>query len=471
MDPGQNNFFEEEEYSDIINRYKDMLRKNRSCFFDIYEFENIIDYYILNNDYKSALKSVRTALSQHPYSISLKLKHAQVLIEDKKSKTALGILNEIEKVDSHNFEFHLIKGKALNSLKRTEEAIEAFDKAIKLSREDKDDVIYEIAASFIQIDRIKTAIKYLLLAHEINDSNLLVIYDLAICYERNDNVERSIFFLEKYLDIDPYSENIWYNLGLLYSSVNKYRNALKAYDFAIAICPEFVSAYMNKADTHINNNDYYDAIEVYQELMDLDNKNAQLFCNIGDCYEKLGNFRTAIENYNKAIKIENDNSDAWYRIGGVNYRLTKYNKSIASLKKAIKIKPNISEYWFLLGKVYAENKYVNKAVKAYNQAVKLDPGNYEAWLACANIYYNNNEIVNAIRLLEESYQHNFNISIINYYLAVYYIYNEQPALSYKYFEKGLLLNYEEHKGILFKFPKTRENDKIRKLILEYKNLK
>jgi tetratricopeptide (TPR) repeat protein len=471
MDPNQNNFFEEEEYSDIINRYKDMLRKNRSCFFDIYEFENIIDYYILNNDYKSALKSVRTGLNQHPYSISLKLKYALVLIEDKKSRTALEILNEIEKVDSHNFEFHLIKGKALNSLKRTEEATGEFDKAIKLSQEDKDDVIYEIALSFIQINRIKTAINYLLLAYEINDTNLLVIYDLAICYERLDNIEKSIYFLEKYLDIDPYSENIWYNLGLLYSSVNKYRNALRAYDFAIAICPEFILAYMSKADTHISNNNYYEAIEVYQEIMEIDKKNAQLFCNIGDCYEKLGNFKTAIENYNKAIKIENDCSDAWYRIGVINYRLMKYTRSIAGLKKAIKIKPDISEYWVMLGKVYAVNKYFSKAVNAYNHSVKLDPGNYEAWLACANIYYNNNKIVNAIRILEESYQHNYNISIINYYLAAYYIYNEQPDLSYKYFEKGLLLNFKEHKEVLLKFPKTRENDKIRKLIFKYQNLK
>jgi len=471
MDPDQNSFFEEEEYSDIINRYKDMLRKNRSCFFDIYEFENIIDYYILNNDYKSALKLVGTGLNQHPYSISLKLKYAQVLIEDNKSKTALEILNEIEKVDSHNFEFHLIKGKALNSLKRTEEAAEAFDKAIKMSQEDKDDVIYEIALSFIQIDRIKTAVNYLLLAYEINDSNLLVIYDLAICYERLDNIEKSIIFLEKYLDIDPYSENIWYNLGLLYSSVNKYENALKAYDFAIAICPEFISAYMSKADTHINNDNYYGALEVYRELMEIDNKNAQLFCNTGDCYEKLGNYETAIVNYNKAIKIDNDYSDAWYRIGVVYYRLMEYRRSIANLKKAIKIKPNISEYWFMLGKVYAENKYTSRAVKAYNHTVELEPDNYEAWLACADIYYNNNKIVNAIRILEKSYQHNYNISIINYYLAAYYIYNEQPALSYKYFERGLLLNYKEHNEVLFNFPKTRENDKINRLIQKYKNLK
>jgi tetratricopeptide (TPR) repeat protein len=471
MDPNQDNFFEEEEYSDIINRYKDMLRKNRSCFFDIYEFENIIDYYILNNDYKSALKSARTGLNQHPYSTSLKLKYAQVLIEDRKSKTALEILNEIEKVDSHNFEFHLVKGKALNSLKRTDEAAEAFEKAVKLSQEDKDEVLYEIALSYIQIERIKTAVRYLLLAYEINDSNLLVIYDLAICYESLNDIERSIFYLEKYLDIDPYSENIWYNLGLLYSSVNKYENALKAYDYAIAICPEFISAYTGKAETHINNNNYYDAIRVYWELLEINGDNAQLMCNIGECYEKLGNLKSALENYNKALKIENNNPDAWYKIGVVYFRMMKYHRSIVNLKRAIKIKPGISGYWFMLGKAYAKNKFINRAAKAYNHAVELDPDNYEAWLNFADMYYNKNRIVNAIRILEESYRHNYDVSIINYYLAAYYIYNEQPDLSYKYFEKGLLLNYKEHSEVLNYFPKTGENDRINRLILKYKNLK
>jgi tetratricopeptide (TPR) repeat protein len=472
MDSGQNNFFEEEEYSDIINRYKDMLRKNRSCFFDIYEFENIIDYYILNNDYKSALKSVRTGLNQHPYSISLKLKHAQVLVEDKKPKTALGILNEIEKVDSHNFEFHLIKGKALNFLKRFEEAADSFKRAIKLSREDKDDVIYEIALSYIKINRIKTAIKYLLLAYEVNDSNLLVIYDLASCYERLDNIEKSIFYLEKYLDIDPYSENIWYNIGLLYSSINRHKNALKAYDFAIAIYPEFIPAYTGKAEIYTDSNNYYEAIEVYNELMEIDNNNdAQLLCNIGDCHEKLGNFKTAIENYNKAIEIENDYSDAWFRIGLVYFNMMKYHRSIVSLKKAIKIKPDISEYWYMLGNVYAKNNFGNRAIKAYNHTVKLDPDNYEAWLACAAIYFNNNKILNAIRVLEESYQHNNDIDIINYHLAAYYIYNEQLALSCKYFEKGLLLNFKGHNEVISDFPKMKENDQIKRLILKYQNLK
>jgi len=471
MNPNQNNFFEEEEYSDIINRYKDMLRKNRSCYFDLYEFENIIDYYINNNDYKSALRSVRLGLNQHPYSISLKLKYAQILIEDRKAKTALDILTDIEKVDSYNFEFHLIKGKALNSLRKHGDAVKAFNYAIKLSQDDKDEVIYEIALSFIQIDRIETAVRYLLLAYEINNSNLLVIYDLAICYERLDNIEKSIFYLEKYLDIDPFSENIWYNLGLWYLAADEYKRALGAFDFATAICPEFVSAYLGKADAHINYKDYSAAINVYKDLSEIDSKNANVFSLIGECYEKLDMLTDAIEYYDKALNVENNSANDYFRKGVVYYNLKKYNKSVNNIKKAIKIESNIPEYWFMLGETYSVMNYNNKAVRAYTSTVELDPDNCEAWLAYAGIYFNNNKITSAINILEEAYRYNYNISALNYRLAAYYIYNDQPSLSYKYFEKGLLLNYKEHNEVLYHFPKTKENDRINHLIVKYQNLK
>ena len=471
MNQNQNSFFEEEEYSDIINRFKDMLKKNRSCYFDLYEFENIIDYYINNNDYKSALQSVRIGLGQHPYSSSLKLKYAQVLVEDRKAKIALDILADIEKVDSYNYEFYLIKGKALNSLRKKEAAVKAFDEAIRLSQDDKDDVIYEIALSFIQIDDIKAAVNYLLLAYEINCTNLLVIYDLAICYERLDDIEKSIFYLEKYLDIDPFSENIWHNLGLWYMAADKYKKAISAFDFAIAISPDFVSVYLSKADAHANYGNYYSAIKVYNDLLGIDGNNAHVYCLIGDCYEKLFRYDKALEHYNKALDMENDCSNAWFRKGVVYCQLKKFSKSVYNIKKAIRIESGIPEYWLILGDVYSEMNNLNRAIKAYNATVELDPENYEAWLAYADIYFNNKKITSAINILKKAYRYNNNISAVNYRLAVYYVYNDQPSLSYKYFEKGLQLNFKEHSGVLCDFPKTGEDDRINRLIMKYQNLK
>ena len=38
--------FHGEEESELISRYEEMLRNNTNYFFDVFEFENIIDYYI-----------------------------------------------------------------------------------------------------------------------------------------------------------------------------------------------------------------------------------------------------------------------------------------------------------------------------------------------------------------------------------------------------------------------------------------
>lgn len=471
MNQNRNSFFEEDEYADIINRYKDMISKKKSYYFDIYEFENIVDYYIYHNDYKSALESIETGLGQHPHSVSLKLKLAHVLIENGKSLKALKYINNIEKAESYNFEVYFLKGKALNSLGKHREAINEFNRAIKLSKEDKDDLVYDIALSFIQVDKVKTAIKYLQLAYEINELNLLVIYDLAVCYERIDNIEKSIFYYQKFLDIDPFAENIWFNLGLLYSSIDEYDKALKAYDYSIAISPANVSVYFSKAETLIGNKNYKDAISVYNDLLEIDNENAQAYCFLGDCYKKLCEYKRALKNYNKAIKIDNDNPDAWYGIGIVLCSLKRYHNSINNLKKAIKIEPNNPEYWFMLGEVYSKMKVHSRSARAYAKTLELDPSNYRCWLAYAKVYYNKNKINDAISILKEAYQYNNNVSTINYQLAAYHIDNDQPYLAYKYFEKGLSLNFKEHNEVLNHFPKTRKNKNINWLIAKFQNHK
>ncbi len=467
MNKGYYNFFEEDDSADIINRYKDMLDKKRSYYFDIHEFENIVDYYIYNNDYKSAIKSIETGLVQHPYSIALKLKQAQVLIESGKPAKALTLIKDIERVEFYNSEVHLLKGKAFNSLLNQKDAKIEFDKAIKLSKEGKDDIIYDIALSFIQIDKIQTAVKYLLLAYEINDTNLLVIYDLALCYERLDNIEKSIIFYNRFLDIDPFAENIWFNLGLLYSSISEYKNALNAYDYSIAICPENTSVYFSKADTLICSGNYYDAIDVYLDLLENDDNNTHAYCCIAECHEKLSDYKSAIRNYISAIRIDSSDSEALYRMAGLYNNLKKYHHSITYLKKAIKIEPDNSEYWFMLGELYSQIKAYGGSIRAYNKTLEIDPSNYRCWLAYAKIYYRRNKVSDAINILQKGYRYNKNISTINYQLAAYHISNEQRSIAYKYFEKGLSLNFKEHNKVLDQFPETKKDKDISRLIVKY----
>ena len=144
-------------------------------------------------------------------------------------------------MENLNCDFHLLKGTALNVLGKKEEAYYSFDRAIGLAQDDKDEVIFTIAYSYLNTRRYSLAIKYLLLAYEINPENLSVLHELALVYEKTDKLPESIRFYKKFLDIDPFSEQVWFSLGMVYSSNEQYEKAIEAYDFAIAISPNYTS--------------------------------------------------------------------------------------------------------------------------------------------------------------------------------------------------------------------------------------
>jgi len=207
--------FHDEESNDLVNRYEEMLKSNRKYFFDVFEFESIIDYYIDTDKTNNALNVVKFASQQHPNSVNLQLKEAQVLIDKGLAGQALKVIEHVEFIESSNSDVYLIKGSALNILGKYSDAERAFDHAIEFTYDDKVEVMHTIAQSFDQIGRYKTALKYLLAAYDLENSNVAVLYDIGYCYEKLGQINRSIEYYNQYLDREPFSENGWYNLGIL----------------------------------------------------------------------------------------------------------------------------------------------------------------------------------------------------------------------------------------------------------------
>ena len=55
-----------------VKRFEDMLGSNKPLYFDVEEFEDIIEFYIDNNNLNHANKAIEIALEQHPISDSIK---------------------------------------------------------------------------------------------------------------------------------------------------------------------------------------------------------------------------------------------------------------------------------------------------------------------------------------------------------------------------------------------------------------
>jgi predicted Zn-dependent protease len=177
---------------EVLKRYQDMIIRNSYCFFDLCEYECIIDYFRDQYNYREAVDAVCRAIKQHPEASSMKLRYSQLLIETGKPGKALSILKCIESVENHNFEMHLAKGLALNITGKCTEAEASFYNALLMCVEDKDEVAYEIAQSFMQLEMNELAVKYLHIAFQNNPENILVLYDLASTYLKIDRPRKSI---------------------------------------------------------------------------------------------------------------------------------------------------------------------------------------------------------------------------------------------------------------------------------------
>ncbi len=465
MSEEKDSFYNDNGVADLVKRFEDMLSANSTgYYFDVIEFEEIIDHYLNLGKINRAWRAVQHALKQHPSSTIVQLKNAVILIEKAQPLESLKILKTIEKIEVSNPEVNLTKGLALIRLGKIRDAVREFDRAIQLTGEEKSEIMFNIAMALEQQNHFNTAIKYLMQAYELEPDNLSYIYDIAYCYERTDQLEKALDYYNRFLDIDPFSENVWYNMGVIYNRLEDYRRAIDAYDYAIALDSEYASAYFNKANTLANNDSYESAIEVYGELLFLEDNNEQVICYLGECYEKLEQWDKALEHYSKALIIKPDYADAWIGMGLVMYSQGAYKESLRHIEKALELFPENPEYWYSLGNVRLKLNDFDDAINAYRKAVNFDPQDSDSWINMAETFLVIKSKSNAIITLEEAIRINPGNALFNYRLAAYHLMNSNFEKADHHLRIALSLDYDQHKEFFAYYPRASRNKDIKKLV-------
>ena len=134
MEENFDSYNDDADYAASINRFEQMLNENHQYFFDVEEFEDLISYYMEMNENEKAKKAIDISLEQHPGSSSLKIKYAEYLASIHKPNKALEILNAIEILEPFNPENQIIKGSIYSQIRQHNKAIDAYNKALKLTR-------------------------------------------------------------------------------------------------------------------------------------------------------------------------------------------------------------------------------------------------------------------------------------------------------------------------------------------------
>jgi tetratricopeptide (TPR) repeat protein len=457
--------YESDEVLDSIRRFEDMIKKRAQYFFDVHEFEEIINYYIDTNSFSKAVSAAEYGYRMYPGSTIIQLKIAHLLIDRGKAAESIGILNKIEKIEQSNYEVYILKGSAYNILGKTTEAMRHFDKAVSLSHKDnRDTILYNIGLSFENQNNYESAIHYFEDAYKLDPTNSIILYDLAYCYDHLNKYDKSIYYYNKFIDEDPYSEHAWFNLGTVYNKAQMFDEAIEAYDFAIAINENYSSAYFNKANILSNLERYKDALPEYLEFLKFEDSHVVAHCYIGECYEKLARYEESLFFFQKAVTLDPNCADAWFGKGVVKMHQELYDESLELINKALELNEDNTEYLYAKGLVYMRQSDHKKGIQVFKQVTELDPVDYDAWLNYSELLLVSGNIDKAIEILQKACDYNFNNANINLRLASYMFLQKKMNLGYTYLEKALTIDADCIEELYDFYPEAALDEQVNAII-------
>lgn len=452
-----------------VKRFKRSLLLGRKSYFDVSEFEGIVEQLMDEGDIQGSEIAAKQGIQIHPNAVPLQLKYAQVLIQKGHYKKSLKYLQFAEKVDSNNPDVHLLKGSARMIMGNEPEALTSFRKAIKYAGSELDEILYHIGTSYVQVGEIRKAIYYFEKTVKANPFNDMALYDLGFFHDQEENYAKSIKYYNLYLDLDPFNQYVWFNLGTVYNKIENHKKAIEAYEFAYALNDNFHMALFNIGNALANAERFNEAIEKYNEFLKSEPDNDDAYCYIGECYLNLEDHVRSEAFYRKALKINRKNDTGWFGIGLIRWIEQRYEESIENILKAIKLDGLNSEYWLTLGKVNKDANNKTNAVEALKKASEIDVENAEIWLTWTDVYSKFNEMDNAIEILKTGIETNSD-SFLKYRLVALLLQNRKTKKALEMLEIAMEQDFEQIDFLYSIYPKSIKNKRVSKLVADFREM-
>ena len=306
--------------------------------------KNPIYFYNMGNSFKG-LKKYNDALNEYKKAIQLKNDYSEgynamglvyYILND--YANAIGAFESAILWDKSKNEFYYANlGKALNEMRKFDEAIENFTKAIELD---------PLSSHFFHLR--------------------------AISFGESKNYSKAIEDMEKAIDLDSSFPIYFVHLGNLLRKIQKNEEAIVQFKKAISIDQNYGNAFNSLAFVYLDLKNYEAAVEAFKEAIKI-SSNYIFYSNLGFAYSKWKKYDQAIEQYEKAIEIKYDDDINHVHLSNGFRAIGNYQKAIEEIEIAIKLNPSSDIYRSSIGYIYHLMNNDEKSVEYYKDLIKLMP--------------------------------------------------------------------------------------------------
>lgn len=460
-------FTGEENISDMLSRFKSSMVSGRKDYFDVSEFEKLVEYFLDEGDISSSEIAARQGIQIHPGAVQLHLKYAQVLLNKGQYDKALEYIELAENIESGNPDIQILKGSAWLVLGEDVKAERAFSSALDAAGSDMEEILCNIGSAYVEAGETGRAMQYFERALLINPENEMALYELGFFNDQQGDFEKSTEYYNRYLDNDPFNYSVWFNLGISYNKAGKFEKAIEAYEFAGVLNEDFTQVIFNIGNAYANMGKFNQAIIKYKEFLKFNPKNDDAWCYIGECYLNMEDYSNSEYHYHKAVELNKENDTAWFGVGLIMWVEQKLDESVVFIKKALKIDNSNSEYWLTLAKVYNDKNKPVQAERALVKASGLDPDNSEIWLLWIDLCLQMDKPDKAMRIMKSALKANDDV-LLKYRMVSLLLESKQEKDAFEMLHQAMKQEFIQISYLFDIYPKALKNKRINKLVKEFR---
>lgn len=297
------------------------------------QYEKLLDdfkEFIKKDDFTNAKTKLAEAINKEPKNVLAYEKRIGINLKLNNYNDVIDDANEVLKIDVTNINGHLVKGLALYTQKKYEDAISSFmDAQLYYSTLTLFNAQNEYFISFVEIYRLigeaylnlnnsTKATEYLELALKLSYDSLntaSIYYNLGmvkstLLKNSKDAIKYYSLAITSYpIFANEEKSKVYYNRGLNKIHLGDFKGAISDYNLAIKIRPDYIKAYINRGIAKLLLEDFEGAIADFTITIKYDNYTTELsnmaLMNRGNAKLYLG--QDGCPDIKKAIELGNKN--------------------------------------------------------------------------------------------------------------------------------------------------------------------
>jgi tetratricopeptide (TPR) repeat protein len=258
------------------------------------------------------------------------------------TQSGIELLNTTVQANERNALAYGNRGNALLGVKRFEEAIASYDRAIA-TKPDYAEAYYGRGTALLGLEHFDDAVASYDSAIVLKPDYAAAHWTRGIALLGLKRLEEAVASCDRAITLKPDYAEAYCTRSIALLELKCPEEAVASCDRAIALKPDYAEAYRNLGIALLDLQRPEEALSSYDRAIVLNSDYAEAYCIRSTTLLKLKRPEEAVASCNRAIALKPDYADAYCRRGAALRVLKRLDEAVASYERAITLKPDYAE--------------------------------------------------------------------------------------------------------------------------------